>query len=144
MLPRSRSRSRSRPKMSRLRIPGFEGHFSRSLGKSDIKSCMTALNPEIFYFTFFNLVTWDDLDIYYGHRAQEIILTNFSDTIHTDSLPLFELNIEIVLADVTKPEKSNIWPDLWRHWWLRVHYFFLSTVFFQGFQMQIEFLELVQ
>ena len=37
-----------------------------------------------------------------------MILTNVSDTIHADSLALFALNIEIVLADITKPEKSNI------------------------------------
>ena len=37
-----------------------------------------------------------------------MILTNVSDTIHTDSLALFALNIESMLADVTKPEKSSI------------------------------------
>ena len=37
-----------------------------------------------------------------------MILTNVRDNIHADSLALFELNIEILLADVTKPEKSNI------------------------------------
>ena len=36
------------------------------------------------------------------------MLTNVRDTIHADSLALFELNIEILLADVTKPAKSNI------------------------------------
>ena len=37
-----------------------------------------------------------------------MILTNVTDTIHVNSLALFELNIEILLADVTKPEKSRI------------------------------------
>ena len=59
-------------------------------------------------------MTWDDLDLYYCHKAQEMILTDVSDTIHADSLALFALNIEILLADVTKPEKSKIliltWP----------------------------------
>ena len=32
-----------------------------------------------------------------------MILTDVSDTIHADSLALFALNIEILLADVTKP-----------------------------------------
>ena len=41
-------------------------------------------------------------------KAQEKILTNVRDTIHADSLALFEVNIDILLADVTKPEKSNI------------------------------------
>ena len=53
-------------------------------------------------------MTCDDLDLYYGHKAQEMILTDVSDTIHADSFALFALNIEILLADVTKPEKSKI------------------------------------
>ena len=40
--------------------------------------------------------------------STEMILTDVSDTIHADSLALFALNIEILLADVTKPEKSKI------------------------------------
>ena len=48
------------------------------------------------------------LDLYYGHKTQEVILKNVSDTIHADSLALFAINIEILLADVTKPEISNI------------------------------------
>ena len=59
-------------------------------------------------FDLFYLVTWDDFDLYYGHKAQEMILTNVSDNIHADSLALFALNIEILLADVAKPEMSNI------------------------------------
>ena len=58
-------------------------------------------------------MTWDDLDLYYGHKAQEMILLNVRDTIQTDSLALFELNIEIFLADVIKPEKSNILILIW-------------------------------
>ena len=58
-------------------------------------------------------MTWDDLDLYYGHKAQEMILTDVSDTIHADSLALFALNIEILLADVTKPEKSKILTLTW-------------------------------
>ena len=46
--------------------------------------------------------------MYYGHKAQEMILTDVSDTIHADSLALFVLISEILLADVTKPEKSKI------------------------------------
>ena len=34
-----------------------------------------------------------------------MIPTDVSDTIHADSLALFALNIEILLADVTKPRK---------------------------------------
>ena len=66
-----------------------------------------------FLFDLFHLVTWDDLDLYYDHKAQEMILTDVSDTIHADSLALFALNIEILLADVTKPEKSKILTLTW-------------------------------
>ena len=59
-------------------------------------------------------MTWDDRDLYYGHKAQEMIVIDVSDIIHADLLALFALNIEILLADVTKPEKSKIltlsWP----------------------------------
>ena len=37
-----------------------------------------------------------------------MILRDVSDTVHAHSLALFALNIEILLADVTKPEKSKI------------------------------------
>ena len=53
-------------------------------------------------------VALPNLDLYYGHKAQEMILTDVSDTIHADSLALLALNIEILLADVTKSEKSKI------------------------------------
>ena len=84
----------------------FKGQFLRSLRKFDLKTCIAALNPDCFLSDRFYLVTWDDLDLYYGHKAQEMILADVSDTIHADSLALFALNIEILLADVTKPEKS--------------------------------------
>ena len=45
---------------------------------------------------------------YYGHKAQEMILTDVRNTIHADLLTLFALNIESLLADVTKAEKSKI------------------------------------
>ena len=71
---------------------------------------IAALTKSRFFFLFdlSYLVTCDDLDLYYGHNTQGMVLTNGSDTIHADSLALFALNIEIVLADVTKSEKSNI------------------------------------
>ena len=42
-----------------------------------------------------------------------MILTDVSDTIHADSLALFALNIDILLADVTKPKKSKIMTLTW-------------------------------
>ena len=47
----------------------------------------------IFLFDLFHLVTWDDLGLYYGHKAQEMILTDVGDTIHAAALALFALNI---------------------------------------------------
>ena len=89
-------------------------------------------------------MTWDDLDLYCGHKAQEMILTNVRDTIHADSLALFELNIEILLADVTKTEKSNILTLTWPVTSLVTEVIkicFLFQQFSQGFQMPLEFLE---
>ena len=59
----------------------------------------------LFWFDLFYLVR-DDLDVYYGHKAQEMILTHDSDTNHADSLAMFTMNIEILLPDddFTKPE----------------------------------------
>ena len=91
----------------------LESFFSRSLFKSDLKTCIAALNHEKILFDLFQLVTWDDLDLYYGHKAQEMILTDVNDTIHAVSLALFAFNIEILLADVTMPEKSKILTLTW-------------------------------
>ena len=90
----------------------FLGLFFAFLRKSDLKN-MYRSSKSRFLFYLFHLVTWDDLDLYYGHKAQEMILTDVSDTIHADSLALFALNIEILLADVTKPEKSKILTLTW-------------------------------
>ena len=81
----------------------------RSLRWFDPKTYIAALNLDFFFcFDLFHLMTGDDLDMYYGYKAQKMILTDVIDTIHADSLALFALNIEILLAAVTKPEKSKI------------------------------------
>ena len=76
-----------------------------------------------------------------------MILTNVRDTIHADSLALFELNIAILLADVTKPEKSNIltltWPVTSLVTLKSIKFVFPSHLV-QGFQMPFEFLQSVQ
>ena len=76
-----------------------------------------------------------------------MILTNVRDTIHADYLALFVLNIAISLADVTKPEMSNILTLTWPVTSLvtpRSIKFVNLRQFFQGFQMPLEFLESVQ
>ena len=72
--------------------------------------------------------------------------TNVSDTNHADSLALFALNIEILHADVTKPEMSNIFTLTWSVTSLgtpRSLKFVFPRQLFQGFQMPLEFLESV-
>ena len=72
-----------------------------------------------FFFVFF--FVWPFLPgelrwpwfVLYGHKTQEMILTNVNGTIHADSLVLCAFNSEIVLADVKKPEKSNILTLAW-------------------------------
>ena len=87
----------------------LEGHFSRILRKSDLKTCIAALNHEFFVWPFSPgdlRWTWPVLwsqstgnDTYRCH--------------HADSLALFALNIDILLADVTKPEKSKVLTLTW-------------------------------
>ena len=63
-------------------------------------------------------------------------------TIHADSLALFALNIDILHADVTKPEMSNILTLTWPVTLLvtpRSLKFAFSHQFFQGFQMPLDF-----
>ena len=88
------------------------GSFFALFAKIWPKKMYRSSKSRFFLFDLFHPVTWDDLDLYNGHKAQEMILADVSDTIHTDSLAWFALNIEILLADVTKPEKSKIltWP----------------------------------
>ena len=100
-----------------------------------------------FLFDLFHLVTWDDLDLYYGHKAQEMILTDVSDTIHADSLALFALNIEILLADVTKPEKSKILSLTWpvtSSVTSGSFFYLVRVVHVQGYRMAFEIWKSVQ
>ena len=89
------------------------GSFFAFFAKIWPKNMYRSSKSRFFLFDLFHLVTWDDLDLYYGHKAQEMIITDVSDTIHADSLALSALNIEILLADVTKPEKSKILTLTW-------------------------------
>ena len=78
-----------------------------------------------------------------------MILTNVSDTIHADSLALFALNIEILLADVTKPRNVeyfyfDLTCDVTALVTPRPLKFVFPKQFFQGFRMPFEFLESVQ
>ena len=48
-----------------------------------------------------------------GHNALVLILANVRVTIHVDSLALLVLNIDILLANLIKPEKWNILTLTW-------------------------------
>ena len=94
----------------------FYGHFSRSLRKCGLKTCITALNHDFFY--FFHLVTWDDFDLYYGHKAQENLQMSvtLSMPIHWVCL-LLTSKFYSPMSPSPKSRKFLLWPDLWRHQW---------------------------
>ena len=121
------------------RFKSVLGSFFAFFAKIWPKNMYRSSRSRFVLFDLFYLVTWDDLDLYYGHKAQEMTLTDVSDTIHADSLGLFALNIEVLLADVTKPEKSKfwLWPNLWRHQWPPGQIFYL-VVHVQGHRMAFE------
>ena len=95
------------------RFKSVLGSFFAFFAKIWPKNMYCSSKSRNYLFDLFHLVTWDYLDLYYGHKAQEMILTDVSDTIHADSLALFAFNIEILLADVTKPEKSKTLTLTW-------------------------------
>ena len=125
----------------------FHGHFSRSLRKSDLKTCIAALNHEFFLFDLFHLVTWDDLDLYYGHKAQKWYL-QMSVTL---SMPIHWLCLRLTskfyspMSPSPKSRKFWLWPDLWRHQWPPGQIFDLvRVVHVQGYRMAFEIWKSVQ
>ena len=60
----------------------FFAFFEKILPKNMYRSPTS----RIFWFYLFCLVTWDDLDLYCGHKAQEMTLTIVGDTFHAVSL----------------------------------------------------------
>ena len=80
------------------------------------------------------------------HSKWYLQMSETLSSIHADSLALIELNIAILLVDVTKPEKSNILTLTYSVTPLvtpRLLKFVFLIQFFQGFQMPLEFLESV-
>ena len=76
-----------------------------------------------------------------------MILTDVSDTIHVDSL-VFALNIEILLADVSKPEKSKIltltWPVMSSVTSKSIVFYLVRIVYVEGYRMAFEIWKSVQ
>ena len=100
-----------------------------------------------FLFDLFYLVTWHDLDLYYGRKSTVQWYLQMSET---QSMPISWLCLcltsAISLADVTKPEMSNILTLTWPVTSLvtpRSMKFVFPRLFFQGVQMPLEFLESV-
>ena len=99
----------------------FQGHFSRSLRKSDLKTCIAALNHKFFCLAFF---TW----------WPEMTLTSIMVTKHskwylqmseTLSMPISWLCLCLTsqfcspMSPSPKCRTFWLWPDLWRHSWPR-------------------------
>ena len=123
------------------------GSFFAFFAKIWPKNMYRSSKSRNFLFDLFHLVTWDDLDLYYGHKAQEMIVTDVSHTIHADSLALFALNIEILLPMSPSPKSRKfwLWPDLWRHQWPPCQIFdFVRVVHVQGYRMAFEIWKSVQ
>ena len=124
----------------------FLGHFSRSLRKSKLKTCIAALNHEFFCLTFFTW--WPEMPWPVLWSQSTGNDTDVSDTIHADSLALFALNIEILLTDVTKPEKFKVltltWPVTSSVTSGSIFFDLVRVVHVQGYQMVFEILKSVQ
>ena len=67
----------------------FKGSYFAYFAKIWPKNMHRSSTSRFFGFTVFFLVTWDDLDLWYDHKAQEIEVTNVRDTIHADSFIAF-------------------------------------------------------
>ena len=120
----------------------FQGHFSRSVRKSGLKTCIAPLNHEIFCLTFF---TW----------WPEMTLTSIMVTKHskwylqmseTLSMPISWLCLCLTsqfcspMSPSPKCRTYWLWPDLWRHWWPRGQYIcFPSTLFSRAFKYRLNF-----
>ena len=116
-------------------IESFFAFFAKIWPKNMYCSCKSR---NCFVWPFY-LVTWDDLDLYYGHKAQEMLLKNVSDTIHADSLALFALSSKFYsIRNFTPSPKCQtfwLWPDLWCPWWPRDQWNLFS---FDSFSMDFE------
>ena len=95
------------------------GLFSRSLRKSDLKTCIAALNREIFCLTFFTW--WPDMTLtcimVTKHRKWYL---QMSVTLY---MPIHWLCLRLTstfyspMSPSPKSWKFWLWPDLWRYQW---------------------------
>ena len=91
----------------------FLGHFSRSLRTSDLKACISAVNPEFCRLTFLpGDLRWP-LSVLWSQSTENDTCKCQWHLYPCRLIGFVCLHIEIVLADVSKPEISNI-PTLTR------------------------------
>ena len=68
-----------------------------------------------FLFELIYLVTWDDLDLYYCHKAHEMIITNVIDKgcarLMSRESNLTRLGLKWVESELSRPWKSGIWVE---------------------------------
>ena len=96
-----------------LQTKSVLGSFFAFFAKIWPKNWYHSFKFQFLLFDLLYLVTWGGLDLCILWSQSTGNDTNVRHSIHADSLTLFELNIDIVLADVTKPEKSNILTLTW-------------------------------
>ena len=123
-------------------LGSFFGFFEKIWPKN-----MDRRSKSQFFFDLLHLVTWDDFGLYYGHKAQEMILTDVSDP----SMPIHWLCLRLTskfyspMSPSPKSRKFWLWPDLWRHQWPPGQFFYLvRVVHVQGYRMAFEIWKSVQ
>ena len=125
----------------------FYGHFSRSLPKSDLKTCITALNQIFFCLTFFTW--WPDMtltSIMVAKHSKWYL--KMSETL---SMPISWLCLCLASQFCSPMSPSSKCRTFFTATWpvtslvtpRSIKFVFLQQ-FFQGFQMPLEFLESVQ
>ena len=117
----------------------FRVIFRAFLAKTWLQTYVPGLHPEFFWLDLFYLVTWDDLDLYYGHKAQVTI--QMPETL---SMPIHWLCLRLTSKFCSPMSQSpkcltfQLLPDLWRHQWsLSQFSHHVWKVYVQGYRMAV-------
>ena len=121
--------------------------FSRSLRKSDLKTCIAALNHDFFCLTFSpGDLRWP-WPVLWSQSTKKWYL-QMSVTL---SMPIHWLCLHLTsrfyspMSPSPKSRKFWLWPDLWRHQWHLDQIFYLvRVVHVQGYRMAFEIWKSVQ
>ena len=119
----------------------FKSHFSCFFCENLTSNICSGPTSRIFWLDLFSLVTWDDLDLFYGHKAQ--VTMQMPDTL---SMPIHWLCLRLTSKFCSPMSQSpkcltfQLWPDLWRHQWsLGQFSHHVWKVYVQGYRMSVEF-----